>query len=242
MPVLMEGEWYGQAEQTEKEKRQKEKQEAHLYVVIKLACEKHFAEQLGESYYFDLANFDGVQHYRVHKKTLFEEFKEMVSRDFGIAKHLQRFWLWTQRQNGTTRIEKPLETGSVELKTVLDLKAFKERNLPPASEKNALMTVKLFLETPDIGDVLRPLQQSELLIFVKHYDPKLRKLAYVGHLFVEKTMQIRTILDKAKKLAGLAQDADVIGVEEVKFNPSVTCAELQPAQTAERVRYRPPYT
>ena len=129
-----------QIKQAKKERRQEEKREGHLYVAIKLACERHFAEQLGESCYFGLADFDDVQHYRVHKKTPFEDFKEMVSRDFGIAKHLQRFWLWTQRENGTTRIERHLETGFGEIKTVLDLKAFKERDLSPVFEKTALMT------------------------------------------------------------------------------------------------------
>ena len=225
-----------QTEQTKKEKRQEEKSEGHLYVVIQLACERHFAEQLGEICYFDLADFDGVQHYEVHKRTPFEDFKEMVSRDFGIAKHLQRFWSWCPRQNGTTRIEKPLETESGEIKTVLDLKAFREKNIPLASQKTALMTVKLFLETPDVGDVLRPLQQTEFLIFIKHYDPKLRRLSYVGRLHIKKMMLIRAILEKAKKLAGLPQNADVIGFEEVKFYPHVTCPQLQPGDTAERVR------
>ena len=225
-----------QAEQTKKERRQKEKREGHLYVAIQLACEKHFAEQLGESYYFDLADFDGVQHYRVHKRTPFEDFKEMVSRDFGVAKHLQRFWSCYLRQNRTTRIEKPLPSKPGEIKTVLDLVAFKEKNIPPAAQETALMTVKLFLETPDVGDVLHPLQQTEFLIFIKHYDPKLRRLSYVGHLYVEKMMLIRSILDKARNLAGLSQNTDIIGFEELKFCPQVSCPQLQPDDTAAKVR------
>ena len=219
-----------------KERRQEAKKEGHLYVVIKVAGERHFAEQLGESCYFDLVDFDGVQNYRVHKKTPFEDFKEMISRDFGIAKHLQRFWSWTLRQNGTTRIEKPLEAVSGKIKTVLDLAAFRERHLPPASEKTALMTVKLFLETPDVGNVLHSLRQTEILIFIKHYDSRLRRLSYVGHLYVEQSMQIRKILKKAKRLAGIPQNADIIGFEELKFSPQVTCPHLQPDHTAAMVR------
>ena len=227
---------YRQAGQARKERRREQKREGHLYVVIKVACEKHFVEQLGQNCYFGLADFDSVQQYRVHKRTPFEDFKEMISRDFGIAKHLQRFWSWTQRQDGTTRIEKSLETGSGEIKTVLDLAAFRERNLPPASEKTALMTVKLFLGTPDVGNLPRPLQQTEFLIFFKQYESKFDKLSYVGHLFVENSMQIRKILDTAKELAGLSQNADIVGVKEEKFYPRVTCTHLQPDYTALQVR------
>ena len=226
---------HSQTEQTKKERQQEAKREGHLYVVIQLACERHFAEQLEESCHFELADFYGVRHYRVHKRTPFEDFKEMVSRDFGIAKHHQRFWLWSQRQNGTTRIEKPLETESGKIKTVLDLRAFREGNLPAASQKTALMTVKLFLETPDLGDVLRPLQQTELLIFIKHYDPGLGRLSCVGHLFVEKSVEIQRILDKAKTMAGLAQYADVIEFEEVDSYLHITCPSSQPDRTAAKV-------
>lgn len=207
-------------------------------MVIKLACEKHFAEQLGDSYHFDLADFNHVKSYRVHKKTPFEDFKETISNDLGIPKHLQRFWLWNQRQNGTLRISKPLEMSTVELNTVLDLRHFKEKSLTGSTEKNALMTIKLFLETPD-GENLHPLRGSELLIFVKLYNPKIRKLSYIGHLFVEKTSPFRLILERAKKLAGLVSDADVVGFEEVKYDPSVICSDLSPSQTPEKVnRYQ----
>ena len=204
--------------------------------MIKLACEKHFAEQLGESCCFGLVDSDGVQHYRVHKRTTFEEFKEMVSRDFGIAKHLQRFCSWTKRQNRITRIEKPLETGSGEIKTVLDLAAFRDRILPSAAEKTALMTVKLFLETPDVGNVLRSLQETEFLIFIKHFDLKPKRLSYVGCFYVEGTTEIQRILDKAKELAGIPQNVDIIGFKEKKSYPHVTSPHLHPDHTALQVR------
>ena len=225
-----------QTELFEKEKRQKEKQDAHLHVNIKLATEKHFKEQLGETYYSDLANFEEVTTYRLHKKTRFEDFKERVSQDFGIPTHLQRFWLWMHRQNGTVRIDKPLEPMSEKIETVLDLRHYKEKLSTPMPERNALMTIQLFLEAPEQDNVLRSLNPSEILIFIKFYDPKIRKLSYVGHLFVDKGAQFRLIFERARILAKLPPEADVVGFEEVKYEPAVVCTELSPTQTPEKVQ------
>eukprot|EP00210_Caulerpa_lentillifera_P006772 g6471.t1 len=231
-----------EAEQLEKERRQKEKKEAHLYVVIKLACEKHFAEQLGESYYFDLANFDAVKNYRIQKKTPFEDFQQMVSKDFGVPKHFQRFWLWIYRTNNTMRVSKPLNEIGSELKTVLDLRHYKEKTLNHFPEKNALMTIKLFLESPSesalnggmAGGALRAIPKNELIIFMKYYDPVCRKLSYLGHMFVEKNCPFRLIFERAKKMAGLKTEEDVICFEEVKHSPTVVCTELPPEATPEK--------
>ena len=136
------------------------------------------------------------------------------------------------------RVEKPLfHLGQHELKTVLDLRHFKEKSSPPAAEKNALMTIKLFLETPEpSSDSVRALLPSELLVFVKLYEPKLRKLSYVGHLFVEKSRQFRLIFEKARKLAGLPYEVDIVGYEEVKYDPTVMISDLPPSQTPEKVK------
>eukprot|EP00210_Caulerpa_lentillifera_P006759 g6459.t1 len=228
-----------EAEQLEKLKRWKEKKEAHLYVVIKLVCEKHFAEQLGKSYYLDLANFNAAKNYRIQKKTPFEDFQQMVSKDFGVPKHLQRFWLWIHRTNNTIRVSKPLTECGTELKTVLDLRHYKEKTLNHFPEKNALMTIKLFLESPSevalngrmASGVLHTIQKNELLIFMKYYDPVCRKLSYLGNMFVKKNCPFRLIFKRAKKMAGLKSEEEVIGFEEVKHSPTVVCIELMPEAT-----------
>eukprot|EP00210_Caulerpa_lentillifera_P006758 g6458.t1 len=233
-----------EVELLKKENEKKEKKEAHLYVVIKLACEKHFAEQLGESCYFDLANFDAVKNYRIQKKTPFEDFQRMVSKDFGVPKHLQRFWLWIYRTNNTMRVSKPLNEIGSELKTVLDLRHYKEKASNHLPQKNALMTIKLFLESPSestlsggmVGGALRAIPRNELLIFMKYYDPVRRKLSYLGHLFVEKDCPFRLIFERAKKMAGLKTEEEVIGFEEVKHSPTVVCTELPPDATPDKSR------
>lgn len=70
------------------EKQHKEKQEAHLCVNIRLATEFHFISQIGQSCDCNSASLDAVKQHRVHKNTPFEDFKEIVSKNFGIPKHL----------------------------------------------------------------------------------------------------------------------------------------------------------
>lgn len=49
-----------QAEAEEKARRQKEKMEAHLYTIIKVAREVDFKKQIGDTQFFDLVDHDQV--------------------------------------------------------------------------------------------------------------------------------------------------------------------------------------
>lgn len=135
-------------EQTEVEK-QRMKEEAHFYVRITLATEFHFAEQMGKTYYADLADVNALKHYQIHKMTPFEDFKEMVRKDYKIPTHLQRFWLWSKRRNNTVRVSEPLIEDEIDLKTVLDLRHFRDKDFPSNQTKYALLTIVLFLEAPE---------------------------------------------------------------------------------------------
>lgn len=196
-------------EQTEVEK-QRMKEEAHFYVRITLATEFHFAEQMGKTYYADLADVNALKHYQIHKMTPFEDFKEMVRKDYKIPTHLQRFWLWSKRRNNTVRVSEPLIEDEIDLKTVLDLRHFRDKDFPSNQTKYALLTIVLFLEAPEDtalkegipGTTLHSIQRNELLIFLKYYDPKSKKLFYLGHMFIEKTCTFSVIFEKAKKMAG----------------------------------------
>ncbi|OIV90620.1 hypothetical protein TanjilG_01701 [Lupinus angustifolius] len=106
-----------QKEQEEKEQKRKEKEEAHLYTIIKVACDADLHKQIGKDTFFDLVDHDKVQSFRIRKQTPFITFKEEVSREFGVPVIYQRFWLWAKRQNHTYRPNRPLtpqeETQSV---------------------------------------------------------------------------------------------------------------------------------
>ena len=203
-------------------------------MAIKLATEKNLSEQLAEKYYFDMADFDRLSTYRLYKKTLFKDFNEKVSKDVGIPPEVQRFWLWKQRQNGTMHLDKPLDTSIINVETVLDLRHFKEKTMTPTIEKTALLTIHLYLETPESENALHQLQPNELVLFIKRYDPQSSKLSHVGHLFLDKGEPLSAALKHATSLAGLPPETDITGFQ-VKHEPAVVCSDLIPTETLEKV-------
>lgn len=70
-----------QSEQREKEKRQKDKQEAHLYCHVRIATDADIAQQVGSSQWFDLVDYEKLppnRTFRVRKLTQFADFKQQV--------------------------------------------------------------------------------------------------------------------------------------------------------------------
>lgn len=138
--------------------------------------------------------------------------------------------------NNTIRVCKPLMKRGIDAKTVLDLRHIKDMKPPPSEENTALMTINLFLETPEghgLGNegILHTIQQDDLLIFIKYYDPVSMELYYLGHMFVEKTCRFRMVLNEAKKMAGLGLEDEVVGVKEVQHLPEVICEDLLSKRT-----------
>lgn len=206
-----------------------------MYVVIKVACDTDFSRQIGDTHHFDLVNFDDVKSYRIHKKSSFQDFQALVASDFSVPIERQRYWIWSQRHNGTIRPDSPLGDER-ELKTVLDLQRYKEKSYMPL-EKHALMTIKLYLEKPDKETgMLKELSNNDLLLFCKLYDPYARKLSYVGHLFVDKNMLFKDIFNLLKKMVGMDENDEILAYEEVKFEPSVMCNDLDGTGSPVQVR------
>lgn len=161
-----------------------------------------------------------------------------VAEDFGVAPKQQRFWVWKRRHNSTVRPDSCLPLG-MPLDTVLDLRDFKDS--PYATmERNALMTVKLYLQLPELPS--RPLCEipsDSVLLFFKFYDPVKRQLTYIGHLCVHKCEPFQSTFARVAKMVGL-EGPDVVGYEEIKFEPSVLCEEVPEDSTPEQVRLQHP--
>ncbi|KAF8395507.1 hypothetical protein HHK36_019455 [Tetracentron sinense] len=62
-------------EQEDKEHKKKEKAEAHLYTIIKVARNEDLIEQIGRDVYFDLVDHDKVRSFRIQKQIPFNIFK-----------------------------------------------------------------------------------------------------------------------------------------------------------------------
>ncbi|XP_052184998.1 ubiquitin C-terminal hydrolase 13-like isoform X2 [Diospyros lotus] len=208
-------------EQEEKEIKKKEKAEAHLYTIIKVARDEDLVEQIGRDIYFDLVDHDKVRSFRIQKQMPFNLFKEEVAKEFGIPVQFQRFWLWAKRQNHTYRPNRPL-THLEETQTVGQLRE--------VSNKVHNAELKLFLEV-EFGLDLRPIPppdktKDDILLFFKLYDPEKEELRYVGRLFVKAMGKPTEILTNLNEMAGYAPDEEIDLYEEIKFEPQVMCEPI----------------
>jgi len=160
-------------EQEDKEHKKKEKAEAHLYTIIKVARDEDLKQQIGKDIYFDLVDHEKVHNFRIQKQMSFSSFKEEVAKVYGIPVQFQRFWLWAKRHNHTYRPYSPL-TPDEETQYVGQLT---EANKALSGE------LKLFLEV-EIGLDLRPLPppkklKDDILLFFKLYNPEKEELRYI---------------------------------------------------------------
>jgi len=208
-------------EQEEKERKKKEKAEAHLYTIIKVARDDDLVTQIGKDIFFDLVDHDKVKSFRIQKQTPFVNFKEEVAKEFGIPVQFQRFWLWAKRQNHTYRPNRPLTTHE-ESQTVGQLKE--------VTNKAHNAELKLFLEV-DLGPERNPLSPPErskedMLLFFKLYDPEKEQLRFVGRLFVKSSGKPADIVPKLNKMAGFPVDEEIDLYEEIKFEPTVMCENI----------------
>ncbi|KAK8662166.1 hypothetical protein V6N13_091753 [Hibiscus sabdariffa] len=236
-------------QQEEKEQKRKEKAEAHLYTVIKVARNEDLVEQIGKYIYFDLVDHEKVRSFRIQKQMPFKVFKEEVAKEFGIPVQYQRFWLWAKRQNHTYRPHLPL-TQQEEAQSV---SGRCRPSGPPTS--SALLTVvcpvlvgqlrevssisnaelKLFLEV-ELGRHLRPVDPPEkttqdILLFFKLYDPYKEELRYIGRMFVMVDGKPTEILARINKMAGFDPDEEIELYEEIRFEPDVMCDHIDKTLT-----------
>ncbi|RCV38640.1 hypothetical protein SETIT_8G159100v2 [Setaria italica] len=205
-------------EQEDKEHKKKEKAEAHLYTIIKVARDEDLKQQIGKDIYFDLVDHEKVRNFRIQKQLPFSSFKEEVAKEYGIPVQFQRFWLWAKRQNHTYRPNRPL-TPHEETQSVGQLRE--------VSNKAHNAELKLFLEV-ELGLDLQPLPPPEkgredFLLFFKLYKPETEELCFMGRLFVKALGKPSDILAKLNEMAGFSPDQEIELYEEIKFEPNVMC-------------------
>lgn len=108
------------AEQAEKERRRKEKAEAHLYTLVRVATDEDLAAQIGHDRFFDLVDMDKVGTcLKMPKKAPFSEVLAAMAKKTGVPPEQQRYWKWVGRQNGTVRPNVVLELSNPEATIVV---------------------------------------------------------------------------------------------------------------------------
>lgn len=219
------------AEQLEKERRKKEKAEAHLYTLVRVSTDDDFAQQIGTSRFFDLVDHEKVKTFKMSRKAPFSELRQLVAKEMGVPAELQRFWKWAKRQNGTYRPALPLVVESEDQPISTVKESAPLRNTRPG----VMTTLNLFLETPlSPGSILTTLRPKlDVMLFFKHYCPDVQPpaLQYVGRRLVPKDTKIKELHPLLCGLGSLNKTQGLEIYEEVKFEPSVMVERLAPSVT-----------
>ena len=156
-------------EKEDKERRAKEKAEAHLYVDVKLVYVQTAKNQIGSEIFFDLCDNDLVPNMRVSKETTFGEFKQKVFEKTKVPPNRQRYWPFVRRQNATTRPSNvPLvrEDEGLTIEQLMDKHNGASANNNRHYNNDENKPFPLFLEVVDVDELERAIDAS-----TDYYEP-----------------------------------------------------------------------
>ncbi|KAL3236907.1 hypothetical protein MRX96_022160 [Rhipicephalus microplus] len=195
-----------QEEKRQEALRRKERNEAHLYMGVQVLTEDNFTGHQGNDLYDpEKANY---RNFKVKKLATLRELLELVAEQMGYPLQGIRPWAITYRSNQTFR------------PAAIDLEADLNKTVIDLSENSNPWTI--FVETiaPDQNiDRLPDFdKETDVLLFFKMYDPRLKQIAYCGHVYMPIVAKAKELLPLLNKRAGFPADTELVLYEEVKPN------------------------
>ncbi|XP_072029469.1 ubiquitin carboxyl-terminal hydrolase 7-like isoform X3 [Amphiura filiformis] len=185
--------------------RRKEKTEAHLYMTMQVLSEDQLYGHQGN----DLCDFDKIKfrEFRVLKSATFKEVMGILSQAMGYREDQLRLWPFSQRTNQTYR------------PTVLELDE-PGKSILEVSEGDSSWTVFLETQHPECPDTVLPPfdKETDVLLFLKMYDPKAKRVSYCGHVYAPISTKINQLIPLMCERAGYPPNTRLAIYEEVKPN------------------------
>ncbi|KAI9357685.1 ubiquitin carboxyl-terminal hydrolase 5 [Zopfochytrium polystomum] len=198
------------------EQKKRDKEEQHLYLTVKVL----FDEQIKTHGGFDLCNFEDKSQpitellsLRLRKDETLAAFKARMGERMNRRPELIRVSAMIGRQNKTVRPDTPM-TSSEEDKS---LEYIKDKFV-----KSATPDLRLYVEAIDEATFEKEVENpaplhSRAFIFIKFYDPRARKMEYIGKLAVSnKASAILDYLPLISEMARLPPDVPLKLFEEIK--------------------------
>ena len=253
-----------EAEQQEKERKRKERAEAHLYTLVRVATDEDMRSQIGRSTFFDLVDFDKVElQLKLSKKMKFSEVEREVQQRLGVSVEQQRYWKWRVRINGSHRVGDVLPSDLSDLTfTAIQNQGYLGRQ---SARHGEIARFDIFLETPAMqkGE-FQPIVKGSALMFFKKYTPgstnsssssngssvvvvngittaaaagttTAPKLEYAGRAVVPGSTKFGALNKLLVARADFPEGTPVEVFEEVKFDPSVDVARVDPDKTLAQI-------
>jgi len=227
-------------EQEEKARKKKERMEAHLYTVARVATSADLMGQIGSERFFDLVSHEKVASLRIKKEKTLLALKQEIWRLTGALPSQQRLWLWAKRQNHTYRPDRPLQLDFSDYSPMMDVK---EDNTTQATGKFQA-ELRLYLEVVGVAgdkpaeDAACPedegwpeLPAASLLLFIKFYEPQKEQLSFVGTHVASQSHTLTDLLPVLRAKKGLPPNQELAVYEEVEFESSVRFEALSEHRT-----------
>ncbi|XP_030854698.1 ubiquitin carboxyl-terminal hydrolase 7 isoform X4 [Strongylocentrotus purpuratus] len=185
--------------------RRKERTEAHLYMTIQVVAEDQFYGHQGN----DLFDFDRIRfkEFKIMKSASLGDGLDVLSQSMGYRIDQIRIWPFSQRTNHTYR------------PTLLE-NDDPVKQMNEVADGDSVWTVFLETQDPEAPQVCLPSfdRESDVLLFLKLYDPKTKSLSYCGHVYVPITTKIQALVPLMNERAGFPETTELILYEEVKPN------------------------
>ncbi|KAK8058688.1 ubiquitin carboxyl-terminal hydrolase [Apiospora phragmitis] len=231
-----------------REAKRKEREEQHLYQMVKVVNEDTFKHH-GST---DLTYFDGdakvdaaaPRSYKINKKTSMEEVLSIIGEDINQDPRRIRLWLMVNRQNKTTRPDQPI----MDLKPTVGETYTRTAS---SSRDNALRVwAEVAEEVDDQGEAIWPTYQSNangvvvkttdlILLFIKCFDAEKQTLLGVGHVYASKEKKVEDLVPAICKKMGwgdklpageqlaMWEEIKPSMIEPLKAKQTLKAAELQ---------------
>ena len=186
--------------------RRKEKNEAHLYMTVRVILEDAFFGHQGNDLYDP--ETAPVHEFRIKKSASLKEFLNTVAEDMKWPVERLRPWPLSHRTNQTLR------PSLVELEDG-------ERSMVEVADSYNPWTIFLELLQPDV-DPSAPLatfdKDQDVMLFFKYYCPRTGRIHYMGHLYLAINTKLTSVLPKLCSLANIPADSALMLWEEIKPN------------------------
>lgn len=192
----------------QREARRKERDEAHLYIGVKVITEETFQNHSGT----DLTSFDlppddpaAPKFYREKRAMSTQDLVTRIAGDLGQDPRRLRLWAMVNRQNKTIRPDQP----------IMDLRPTIEETFQRAAAHRD-PCLRVWAEVADEvnaeGEAVWPTHQSHLngvvvkndliLLFLKHFDAEAQTLRGVGHVYISKEKKVEELVPLIMKKMG----------------------------------------
>ena len=228
-------------EHEEKQRKKKERLEAHLYTVVRVATSADLVSQIGSDRFFDLVNHEACSCIRIKKEDTLLQLKQEIWRTTGVPPNCQRLWMWARRQNHTFRPDRPLQIDYDDHVAMMDVK--EDHPQPPGKFQ---AEIRLYLEpvgaafpAPSLppAEAEAPqdegypaLNQNELLLFFKFYEPTTETLSFVCTHIASSHHTLENLLPVMRQAKGLSPEQPLLVYEEVEFETSVRFEPILPGK------------